>query len=188
MLKGLPEAFEMVGLALPDRNPAVGFLREHVLIGFFLSEFGEENVKLPSTSTERGYDVTVCDEKVSIKTVTGGGKIRLLWTPDSFRAGSEVTEYYPEHHLLIVHINWNQDKYGIYYIPQSVQSEIYNKAPKEYLHVPVGTNHRGAELPTRVKNALFEHENTIKYKINWVKKGLNYTPYGRWVEYWQKLS
>ena len=185
LLKGLPEAFEMAGLELPRKNPAVGFLREHILNGFFLHEFGAGSVRMPDTSTERGYDVIIFGEKLSIKTVTGGGKIRLLWTPDSYKAGAEVTEYRPQYDLLVIHINWNQHKDGIYYIPKAVQCEVYDRDPKHYLNVPVGTNHRGAELTTKSKNGLFRHPDTIRLKIHWIKKGLNYTPYRRWEEFWE---
>ena len=39
--KGLPKAFDMVRKRMPKGNPAVGLLREHVIIGFFEAAFGQ---------------------------------------------------------------------------------------------------------------------------------------------------
>ena len=183
--RGLPEAFEMAGLELPNKNPAVGFLREHAITGFFTSELGADKVQIPDAGTERGYDITVCGRTLSIKTVTGEGKIRLLWTPDSYKAGGEMEAYRPRHDLFIVRINWNKCRDGVYYIPLSVQREIYEQDPGHYLSVPVGTNHRGAELKTASRNALFGHNDTIRIKVDWIKRGLNYTPYERWEKFWR---
>ena len=83
----------------------------------------------------------------SISIVTGGGKIRLLWMPGSYKAGGEVAEYRPQYDMLVTHINWDQFKDGLYYIPKAVQCGVYEGDPKHYLNIPVGTNHRGAELP-----------------------------------------
>jgi hypothetical protein len=187
LARGLPKAFEMAGLELPSKNPAVGFLREHIVIGFFLNEFGADNIQIPNTSTERGYDVAVCGGQLSIKTVTGGGKIRMLWTPDTYKVGGEVKVYTPEYDLFLVHINWGQCKDGVYYIPREVQCIIHEANPKDYLHVPVGTNHRGPELTTSAKNALLKHHDTIRLKVDWKKHGLDYTPYNRWEKFWEKI-
>ena len=45
--KGLPTAFEMVRQRMPKGNPATGILREHISIGFFVAEFGGDDVDVP---------------------------------------------------------------------------------------------------------------------------------------------
>ena len=77
-----------------------------------------------------------------------------------------MAEYRPQYDMLVTHINWDQFKDGLYYIPKAVQCGVYEGDPKHYLNVPVGTNHRGAELTTRAKNSLFGHPDTIRLKIH----------------------
>lgn len=184
--RGLPEALEMADLELPKGNPAVGFLREHIITGFFINEMGADKVQIPLAGTERGYDITICGKTLSIKTVKAGGKIRLLWTPDSYKAGRELETYRPQHDLLIVHINWDSCRGGVYYIPVSVQCEVYEHDPRHYMNIQVGTNHRGAGLTTASKKALLGHEDTIRIEVDWIKRGLSYTPYDRWEKFWRE--
>jgi len=54
-----------------------------VIIGFFVSEFGERNVVIPEHGNERGYDVVLCGEELSIKTVTNDTGFKILWTVDT---------------------------------------------------------------------------------------------------------
>ena len=129
--------------------------------------------------------MVVYGQELSIKTVTGDGKIRMLWTPDSYKAGKELALYRPEHDLFLCRIQWGRRNDGVYYIPKSVQHEVYDSNPEKYLHVPVGTNHRGAELTTQARNALLSHSDTIRRQVTWTKKGMNYTPYNRWEEFWK---
>ena len=83
-LERLPIAFEIVSNEIPPRNPAIGILREHVIIGYFISALGKDKVSVPTQGNERGFDVVVYDEKLSIKTVTGNGhgSVKVLWTVD----------------------------------------------------------------------------------------------------------
>ena len=89
-VKGLPVAFEMASLELPKGNPAVGFLREHAIIGFFMNELGSQKVKFPKTGTHRGFDVIICGQNLSIKTVTGYNTFKVLWTVDPYQIGREI--------------------------------------------------------------------------------------------------
>ena len=68
LARGLPAAFETVRCEMPKGNPAVGLLREHVLTGFFLDEFGENRVKPAEKGIERGYDIELCGQHLSVKT------------------------------------------------------------------------------------------------------------------------
>ena len=49
---GLPFAFDMVRKKLPAGNPAVGILREHVVIGFFIAEYGGDHVHVPQKKSQ----------------------------------------------------------------------------------------------------------------------------------------
>ena len=61
--KGIPTAFDMVRQRMQRGNPAIGILREHIIIGFFVAEFGADNVDVPEKGNERGYDVALCDSR-----------------------------------------------------------------------------------------------------------------------------
>ena len=49
--KGLPEAFTIASIEAGPKNPAVGILREHILVAFFINELGNQNVSLPQRRT-----------------------------------------------------------------------------------------------------------------------------------------
>ena len=89
---GLPMAFDMVRQRMPKGNPAVGILREHVIIGFFVAEFGEHNVSVPEKGNERSYDVILCGQELSVKTVTNNGGIKILWTVDTEQVQREIMD------------------------------------------------------------------------------------------------
>ena len=127
-IQKLPIAFEMVSNEIPPRNPAIGILREHIIIGYFISEFGKDKVSIPTQGNERGFDVVVCDEKLSIKTVTGNGhgSIKILWTVDQSIIDQEIENYQPEYDLFLVTIHWEHTRDSIFYIPTSAQLEIYD--------------------------------------------------------------
>ena len=65
---GLPQAFERASLELPGGNPAVDFLREHAITGFFKGYFGDR-AKIPAEGNKREFDVDICGHQLSIKTV-----------------------------------------------------------------------------------------------------------------------
>lgn len=145
---GLPSAFEMVRQRMPKRNPAVGILREHVLIGFFEAEFGKDKVIVPEYGIERGYDVKLCGKKLSIKTMTGTGGFKILWTVDAASVKREIDEWYnPECDIFLVNIHWNKKKKSVFYIPLQVQKNIIEEMGREnYLWSATGTNNRGIEI------------------------------------------
>ena len=184
----LPTAFEIVSNEIPSRNPAIGILREHVIIGYLISEFGEDKVSVPTQGNERGFDVVVYDEKLSIKTVTGNGhgSVKVLWTVDQSKVDLEIESYQPEYDLFLVTIHWGRTRDSIFYIPTSVQLETYDMFGVEYLKANRGTNHRGIFISTEAMKALKTHPDTVKSEVTWTKQGMHYTPYERWEEFWKE--
>ena len=184
----LPIAFEIVSNEIPPRNPAIGILREHVIIGYFIFEFGKDKVSIPTQGNERGYDVVVCNEKLSIKTVTGYGygSVKVLWTVDQLMIDQEIEGYQPEYDLFLVTIHWGRTRESIFYIPTSVQLETYDMFGVEYLRANRGTNHRGLFINTAAMKALKAHPDTLKSEVTWTKQRTHYTPYERWEDFWKK--
>ena len=187
-IQKLPIAFEMVSNEIPPRNPAIGILREHIIIGYFISEFGKDKVSIPTQGNERGFDVVVCDEKLSIKTVTGNGhgSVKILWTVDQSIIDQEIENYQPEYDLFLVTIHWEHTRDSIFYIPTSAQLEIYDMFSVEYLKANRGTNHRGIFISTKAMKELKAHPNTLKREVTWTKQGKHYTPYERWEDFWKR--
>ena len=186
-VQNLPIAFEMASNEMPG-NPAIGMIREHIIIGYFISEFGIDKVTVPTQGNERGFDVFVCDEKLSIKTVTndGHGSVKVLWTVDQLRADQEIRAYQPEYDLFLVTIHWGHTRDSIFYIPTSVQLETHAQFGNMiYLNFRPGTNNRGITISTEAMKALKSHPNTLRREVTWTKQGLHYTPYERWEEFWK---
>lgn len=188
LVKGLPKAFEMVNLELPG-NPAVGILREYAIIGFFRNEFHKTEIEIPDRGDVRGFDVVICNHKLSIKTVTKNGDIKVLWTADNDKVDEEIEgNYKPDCDIFLVQIYWNKIRNSIFYIPREVQSEVFNKlGSNDYLKSSKSTNNRGIILSKEAKNLLLSNEHTLKLEVNWEKIGLNYTPYAKWEDFWKKL-
>ncbi|MDR2115960.1 MAG: ThaI family type II restriction endonuclease, partial [Planctomycetaceae bacterium] len=58
--------------------------------------------------------------------------------------------------------------------------EKYMKLPKQ------GTNPRGVEIDDEAMKQLIENSDTLKIPIDWKKETINFKPFERWVELWQK--
>lgn len=184
---GLPTAFEIVEKQLP-RNPAQGLLREQVIIGYFRFVFGKDKVELPSNPNERNFDITLCGEHLAIKTVTGNNRtaIKVHWTSDNQRVEEEIATYYPRSDFLWITIHWNKTVNSIFYIPLSVQTEIYNSlGGSEYLERLTGTNNRGIPLSKEAFPMLKNHPNTLCREVTWAKQGIDSNPYEQWETYWR---
>ncbi|MDE3270093.1 MAG: ThaI family type II restriction endonuclease [Pseudomonadota bacterium] len=187
LTSGLPKAFKIVKHEMPKGNPAVGILREHVLTGFFLNAFGEENVSVPDKGIVRDYDIEIYEKKLSIKTVTGNATFKVLWTVDPLQVGREISEYKPFCDILLVEIHWDKNRESIFYIPVEVQRVIKSELGAKYLTARVGTNHRGISLTTEAKLMLIKHKDTISAKVDWRCKEIKIHPHERWVTYWRRL-
>lgn len=187
LVRGLPIAFEMASSEVPKQNPAIGILREHVLAGFFVHEFGQHNVKFPKDGINRSYDISIYGKPLSIKTITGNGDVKVLWTVDTKIVNEEIKAYTPEIDIFLVSINWNKNCESIYYIPLCVQLTVQKMLGPQYLNAAVGTNHRGISISKTAMKLIKENENVSKTSVNWVKVGVNYAPHDRWMDFWSTL-
>ena len=121
----------------------VGVLRERIIIALLIHVFGDDNVETNIPSTEKETDVEVFDYPISIKTITGTGGIKAIWTVDAAKALEFCNNYQPKADSILVQIRW--DNYGkFYFIPLSVQSNTFKTmGPNNYFKLPKkGTNPR----------------------------------------------
>ena len=188
LVLGLPRAFEMASREMPAGNPAVGILREHILTGFFISEFGDL-VGTDSGGITRGRDITLDGIPLSIKTVTGNGEIKVLWTVDPLKIGMEISrDYTPSYDIFLVNVFWGKNRDSVFYIPTEVQREIHDLMKDRYLKANVGTNHRGIAISSQAMREIKNDKRVLRCTVDWQKTGLNYSPYVRWQEYWTQTS
>ena len=183
-------AFDMVRQRMPKGNPAVGILREHVIIGFFVAEFGEHNVIVPERGNERSYDVILCGQELSVKTVTDNGGVKILWTVDTAQVKREINEgYRPEHDMLLVNIFWEQMADSVFYIPASVQQSVFDSiGSSQYLSSATGTNNRGIEIKRKTISALKAHPDTLRFPVYWTVRDVKYpAPWDEWKDYWESM-
>ena len=188
--RGLPAAFEIVNQMMPSGNPAVGILREHVIIGFLVSEFGKENVQFPNKENDRNYYIVLCGERLSIKTITGDLGLKILWTADTEMAKREIeTDYKPTQDILLINIFWNENRDSIFYIPLSVQQSVLSRIGRdEYLSSASGTNNRGIEIKRKAVNELKSHSDTLRISVEWFTENVVLpNPWDEWVKYWDEI-
>ena len=167
----------------------VGSLREKVLIALLIYKFGEENVDIKLPITEPEVDVKLFGAPISIKTITGQGGVKAVWTVDAQSAKGFVDSYSPKADILLTQINW-QSKGYLYLIPLEVQNKVLKQFGKEkYFKLPkAGTNPRGVEFS---KEALLKLQQEVsqKIEIEWKRPKIElplYEAYRRWVDYWRE--
>lgn len=164
----------------------VGSVREKVIIALFIHKFGEKtvNTKLPITESET--DVVVNGRGISIKTISGAGGIKAVWTVDAESSKSFLENYRPKCDIFLVQIWWGQERDSLFFIPVSVQQEIFKKlGPSGYLKLPKGgTNPRGVEFSKEAIQSMLNHKDVLRISINWQKKPIEYNVYERWIKYW----
>lgn len=190
--KKLPELFYIAEL---ERQRAgkigmeVGSIRERVLVSLLIYYFGENNVVSDLPITEPESDVIVYDTPISIKTKTGSGfsGVKLIWTVDAENAREFAENYSPTCDMLFTQIVWQSVGY-LYYFPLNVQSDILNSIGRDnYIKLPkAGTNPRGVELRSIALKNLIGHKETLKIKINWIRKEIEFNVFKRWIELWEK--
>ena len=168
----LPEAFDMVRQRMPKGNPAVGILREHVIIGYFISEFGECNVSVPEYGNRRSSALRLFDRALLVKTRTKTGPVKVIWTADTEKVQEEIESMYsPEHDLLLIYIHWEKSRDSVFYIPVEAQQSVFDTMDRsEYLNSNTGTNNRGIEITRRALSLLERHENTISINVDWTPR------------------
>jgi len=186
----LPKFFQLAELESARAGKVgmeVGSLREKILVALLIYAFGEENVKGNIPITEPETDVIVFDNPISIKTITGNGGVKLIWTVDAAQALEFSKSYLPSCDMLFVRINWSNGG-GLYYFPQKTQHVVLHEMGREnYIKLPKqGTNPRGVEMHANAIKKLIEHSETLCIPIDWKKETIEYKPFERWVELWQE--
>ena len=186
--KGLPTAFDIVKQRMPKRSLAVGILREHVIIGFFVSEFGASNVVVSDVGNQRSGTFVLCGQELSIKTRTNSNVVKILWTSDTEKVQEEIDSYKPQHDTLLVSIHWKHRKNSVFYFPLSAQHSVFNKIGRgKYLKSASGTNNRGIDITTEALSNLETHEDTLSIHVNWTPTAANYPkPWVEWENYWNE--
>lgn len=164
----------------------VGFLREKIIVALLIHKFGKDKVNTNIPATEPEIDVVLDGNNISIKTITGNGSVKAIWTVDAQSSKNFLNKYSPKCDILIVQTWWGKERDSFFLIPLSVQKEIFNKVGREnYLNLPKeGTNPRGVEFNRKTMELLLNHKETLKIRITWVQKEVPYDVYQRWVNYW----
>lgn len=188
--KRLPYLFQLAELESSRAGKTgmqVGSLREKILIALLIYKFGENNVETDIPITEREIDVKLFGYPISIKTITGMGGVKIIWTVDAQKVKEFHETYTPKCDILLVLIRWRGVGY-FYYIPLEVQQRIFNAIGRErYIKPPKpGTNPRGPEYSKEALLGLIGDHGTQSFEIEWRRHDITYEPYQRWVEYWQK--
>jgi hypothetical protein len=190
--RGLPNLFNIAESECSRAGKIgmeVGSIRERIIVALLIHIFGIENVETEIGITEPEIDVHLFGNPVSIKTVTsaGYGGVKLIWTVDAAKAQEFRKTYYPKCDIILVRINWNEMG-GLYYIPLEVKKRLFDKIGREnYIKLPKpGTNPRGVEFNKDALYMLISDKNSKRIIINWERQDIEFNPYARWVELWEK--
>lgn len=166
----------------------VGSAREKVIIALLIYKYGKEKVNTNISITEAETDVIVNNIPYSIKTITGNGGVKAVWTVDASSAANFIENYIPKCHIILIQINWDYTRGGFLLIPLQVQKRVLSKLGKEkYLKLPkAGTNPRGVEFTKEAIETMLADKETLKIDVDWKKEILEYDTYKKWVEYWKE--
>ena len=188
----LPEFFYLAELESSRAGRAgmeVGSARERVIIGLLIYVFGQQNVISDLPITEAEVDAIVLGTPISIKSITRArlGGIKLIWTVDQAKAMAFINTYRPVCDMMLIQINWEKSG-GIYYFTQRSQQAILNRIGREqyFIGPKPGTNPRGVEISATALNWLVNANDTMHLPIQWNRQVVNYNPYERWVELWER--
>lgn len=175
----------------------VGSTREKILIALLIYKFGERNVETQIPITEPEMDARLFGQSLSIKTITGNGGVKVIWTVDAPKALEFFESYIPTCDILLAQIKWDMEESdikndvhpgGLFLIPINVQKRILSRIGKgKYLKLPkVGTNPRGVEISKDGLMMLLQDKDTKCIEIIWRHSEIEYNPYKRWVDYWKE--
>lgn len=182
----LPFGFELAASRFSGSNPAIGKFREDCLAGFFASRFGGD-MEPADSGTTRGLDIRLCGEPISIKTRTGDGAVKVIWTADSAKVKEEYKRFSPDCDILLINIFWKEIKDSIFFFTKEVQCDTMQEMTKDkYLKVGTGTNHRGIEISADAIRKMKSDERTLRHQVHWKKMGLNTLPYLEWKNMWDE--
>lgn len=183
IVQKLPPAFELVEKELSG-NPAIGLLREHVIVGMLMAFLGESQVQPVRRGVQADVDCYVGGLPLSIKTVSGGGGIRIKWTANAVKAEEFMSAYRPQSDLLVIRIVWGREGY-IRYVPLAVQEQIFTRLGSRYLDYRAATNTRGVNLSGQAEAAINSHRGTLSISVVWHQTVSSVAPYKKWVDYWR---
>ncbi len=180
----LPPAFQIVEDKLKG-NPAVGLLREQVIIGMLIAFLGKGKVNIAKGGVNPDSDCSIGDEPLSIKTVSNSGGIRLKWTSATDKAKEFIKYYEPKCNMLVIRIAWGETG-TIRYIPLEAQKYVFkNMGVSKYLVYRGATNTRGVNLSADAEGQLNIHPEIVTLDLVWNKSAEFINPIDKWVEYWQ---
>jgi len=164
-----------------------GSTRERVLVALLIYKFGVENVETEVPITEPEVDVKLFGEPINIKTITGLGGVKIIWTVDAQKAKEFRESYAPKCDVLLALIRW-EGTGGLYYIPLKVQNRVFKELGRNgYIHLPKpGTNPRGVEYSREALVKLLEDKETMVIEVSWVKQPVKFNAYQRWVDLWRQ--
>lgn len=168
----------------------VGSLREKIIIALLIYKFGEKNIDINIPITEPEVDVRLFKKPISIKTITGQGGVKAVWTVDAQKAQGFINNYSPGADMLLAQIKWG-DKGYLYYFPLEVQTNVFENIGREkYLKLPKpGTNPRGVEFSKEALMTLQKQKGIEFIEIEWkhsTSEVTLYETYRRWVDYWRE--
>ncbi|GHU21674.1 hypothetical protein FACS1894172_18600 [Spirochaetia bacterium] len=188
----LPQLFHLAELESSRAGKIgmeVGSVREKIISALPIYKFGEENIETELPVTEAEVDVKLFGNPISVKTFTGKtpAGIKLIWTVDPQKALEFSKTYTPSCDMLLVQIDWNNGG-GLYYISKETQIEALNMMGREkYIKLPKqGTNPRGVEMSGDAMRLLIANSSTLSIPISWKKETIQFNPFERWVDLWQK--
>jgi len=165
----------------------VGIPREKILIALLVYRFGEENVDTNIPATEPEIDAKLLGYPISVKTITGNGRVKIGWTVDAQKAREFRETYAPKCDVLLARIKWDS-RGDLFFIPLGVQKKVFADVGRErYIKLPKpGTNPRGVEYSSEALRKLTNDPQTKSIQIQWQKSRIEYKPYQRWLDYWKK--
>jgi hypothetical protein len=167
----------------------VGSAREKIIIALFIYKFGEANIETNFPITEAEIDVKVFDAPISIKTITRKklGGVKLIWTVDAEQARLFSEKYVPSCDIVLAQVNWD-DWGALFYLPVNTQRRVLQEIGRSnYFMLPKpGTNPRGVEISSDALIRLADSPESINIPIKWNRKKIDYDPYARWLELWEK--
>lgn len=168
----------------------VGSLREKIIIALLIYKFGEKNIDINIPITKTELDVRLFNKPISIKTITGQGGVKAVWTVDTQKARGFIDRYSPGADILLAQIKWGEKGY-LYYLPLEVQIKVFEEIGREkYFKLPKpGTNPRGVEFSKEALTTLQRQKGIEFIKIEWKRsksEATLYETYRRWVDYWRE--
>lgn len=177
----------------------VGSTREKILVALLIYKFGEQNVETNISIRSPEIDLELFGNPISIKSITGTGGVKVIWTVDAQKARAFFMDYTPRYEMLLAQIKWDMSEEdinkgihpgGLFYIPVRAQKRVLEELGKDrYLKLPkAGTNPRGVEISKAGLLKLFEDRNSKCIEIIWRRSRIKYDPYKRWVDYWKEAK